>query len=919
MFEIFLSYAKEDRSRAKIFVEALEQQKYSVWWDGKILPGESFDKEIEKQLKTAKCVIVLWSRESVKSDWVKEEAHEGKKRGILCPVLIDEIEIPIGFRTIHAASMIDWQRELPHQEFDSLLESVRQKIGSSMVVETEENLLLSDPKTAKNRIKNAEEKINEDLIDLSEDTQNASLKRLTTILDYSKVFFVGDEISKKYGVSNFKDFTIEIIKFITQYNFNDDECDELRNYLRSEIALLILYDELGPKVLFCFEEYYNYEPKPIHYYVANEIKKGKIIFTTNRDNLIEEACNRSNINLEGRIIYKVSEFEKINKKSQNLQSTKMGYLIKLNGSCDQKKVGIKKFKTLLDSLKQVGKGLNLNKKKVLVNFIKNFDFCFLGYSCFEDFIVYPILKATETDKAIFWFNYEEKHIEIISEKEHINTEIEREEINLNRNLDIININSILLKRKKFVKINGDWIEFINGLFPSLDTNQCVYVPPIKNNENSKVFAELRNSINSYERHIILGILWEKCLSKEKAIKFFEDAEKLSTGENRAKAKLSLAKVYHRLYGSSEAKSVMKNYLEAFQIFMEEGYILEAAQCKIGWANFNRKQLNKISEAFRICEEIKLMLERIKEKNSKYKFVFAQYLNTLGLVYMDLRIDKLTDQCINLFEDSIKYRLEIKDVEGEAETENYLGLFIRNKNNKVEKVVKDAITHLEKALEIRKSIGDYIGVAQTCRNLGLCYTDLIKITENDVVKKKYIHIAKEIYEEGLNYWYIMKGDPPIKEKLELQYRLGELEINHGDINLGIKLLVKVEKERDKIGDWHNRARALDLLCKAYKSQEYYIFVGKNNVKSTAYKIISIYRNVLEDYNKIAQMKDDPKKFENAVQIIQRIKEITKNIEYVNEKILGESNRIEKELDLMLENLKRMMSSELDPTIRLSISS
>jgi tetratricopeptide (TPR) repeat protein len=326
-----------------------------------------------------------------------------------------------------------------------------------------------------------------------------------------------------------------------------------------------------------------------------------------------------------------------------------------------------------------------------------------------------------------------------------------------------------------------------------------------------VLIELRNDINDYKRYFILGSLWEKCLSREKALKFFENAEKLSNGKNKAKAKFSLARVYHRHYGKSEANSAMKNYLESFQIFMDEGCILEAAQCKLGLANFNRKQLKKINEAHRICEEIKLMLGRINEKNSKYKFVLAQYLNTLGLIYMDLRIVEFTDQCINLFEDSIKYRLEIKDVEGEAETENYLGLFIRNNNSKAFEAVNDSIKHLEKALEIRKSIGDHIGVAQTCRNLGLSYTDLIKIIQNEKDKRKYFQLAKEIFEEGLNYWHIMKGDPPLEEKLELQYRLGELLIIHGDVNEGILILEKVEIEHNELGDWHNRARILILLC------------------------------------------------------------------------------------------------------------
>jgi phage replication-related protein YjqB (UPF0714/DUF867 family) len=43
MSDIFISYAKEDRGKAKDIAEALKQQGFSVWWDRSILPGETFD------------------------------------------------------------------------------------------------------------------------------------------------------------------------------------------------------------------------------------------------------------------------------------------------------------------------------------------------------------------------------------------------------------------------------------------------------------------------------------------------------------------------------------------------------------------------------------------------------------------------------------------------------------------------------------------------------------------------------------------------------------------------------------------------------------------------------------------------------------------------------------------------------------
>lgn len=136
--EIFLSYSSSDRKKAQLLAEALKVQGYSVWWDKKIPPGEKFDTFIQKKLNQAKCVIVLWSEDSVDSDWVKEEASDGEKRDILIPALIDDILPPFGFRRIQAARLIDWKGELSNAELDLLLESVAGILKKPSVTKTED-------------------------------------------------------------------------------------------------------------------------------------------------------------------------------------------------------------------------------------------------------------------------------------------------------------------------------------------------------------------------------------------------------------------------------------------------------------------------------------------------------------------------------------------------------------------------------------------------------------------------------------------------------------------------------------------------------------------------------------------------------------------------------------------------------------
>jgi hypothetical protein len=124
MADIFLSYASEDVDRAKSLVQVLEGHGWSVWWDREVSVGDSFRQTIAEELATAGCIIVLWSRESVNSDWVTSEAEEGKNRNALAPVLIDDVTIPMGFRSIQTARLYDWKGDLQHQGLKNLLNAV---------------------------------------------------------------------------------------------------------------------------------------------------------------------------------------------------------------------------------------------------------------------------------------------------------------------------------------------------------------------------------------------------------------------------------------------------------------------------------------------------------------------------------------------------------------------------------------------------------------------------------------------------------------------------------------------------------------------------------------------------------------------------------------------------------------------------
>lgn len=124
MTDIFISYAHEDLERVRALVEVLEANRLSVWWDRTIPAGKSFRQLIESGIADARCVVVMWSRDSITSKWVQEEADEGLRREILVPVLLDDIAPPLGFRSIQAANLAHWHGAADDPAIRRLLDDI---------------------------------------------------------------------------------------------------------------------------------------------------------------------------------------------------------------------------------------------------------------------------------------------------------------------------------------------------------------------------------------------------------------------------------------------------------------------------------------------------------------------------------------------------------------------------------------------------------------------------------------------------------------------------------------------------------------------------------------------------------------------------------------------------------------------------
>ena len=139
--DIFLSYSSQDRKRISRLVAALtEQRGWSIWWDENIGSGSRFTNEIEQKLAQSRCVLVAWSRDSVESDWVRSEADQGRKRGILAPISLDGTLPPMPFEQTETTDFSGWKGDAHGPELLELMEAVQRILAVGSAPGTEELL-----------------------------------------------------------------------------------------------------------------------------------------------------------------------------------------------------------------------------------------------------------------------------------------------------------------------------------------------------------------------------------------------------------------------------------------------------------------------------------------------------------------------------------------------------------------------------------------------------------------------------------------------------------------------------------------------------------------------------------------------------------------------------------------------------------
>ena len=145
MARVFLSYARDDVEVARKLAGVLTEAGQTVWWDRHLHGGANFSNEIDRELKNAEAVMVLWSPASIASAWVQDEAAEGRDSSRLIPAVLGSVKPPLGFRQIQCIDLSEWEKDGRTEPLDDLLSAITKVAGHDKPAKDSESATVAAP------------------------------------------------------------------------------------------------------------------------------------------------------------------------------------------------------------------------------------------------------------------------------------------------------------------------------------------------------------------------------------------------------------------------------------------------------------------------------------------------------------------------------------------------------------------------------------------------------------------------------------------------------------------------------------------------------------------------------------------------------------------------------------------------------
>jgi adenylate cyclase len=129
MSDVFISYARSTEPQAKHIEEALLALGYGVWRDDQLPAHRAYSEVLDERLRAAKAVLVVWSAEAVKSEWVQSEADRARTDKKLVQLTLDGAPLPMPFDRIQCADLTGWTGDPDAPGWRKVVASLQDLVG----------------------------------------------------------------------------------------------------------------------------------------------------------------------------------------------------------------------------------------------------------------------------------------------------------------------------------------------------------------------------------------------------------------------------------------------------------------------------------------------------------------------------------------------------------------------------------------------------------------------------------------------------------------------------------------------------------------------------------------------------------------------------------------------------------------------
>jgi len=528
--------------------------------------------------------------------------------------------------------------------------------------------------------------------------------------------------------------------------------------LRYEIGVEFIqkYFDQELKIIDFFDNFT--QPNIHHYFLAQMIRRGHQVITTNFDYLIEHALldiieDKSNIvpvitrkdymdyaspdNLvkEGKyLIYKIHGSKKNIITNEDTRDSLVTTLSALGRDRDEKTFAIEGY-----------------KKPALVNLLENRTLIVMGYSGSDDFDISPTLKELQNYSKLIWVNHTSNEVPDIIRIEG-NSKKEPESLDRETSLlEQLAQNSAILDRPtKIFKINvntGSIVRKIlwNLLLREINKPELGEISPVEF-DYEKWFYEVLKPVDEFNKLLFTWELYYRLAQPNDALRIGEIGLKLAEEQGNVSMLSSFLNNNGLIYlDKGDPKKALEHYerslelggLESSSMTLNNiGMIYKSQRDYQNAIEWLKKALEATGDTPNITEKITILnnigLTYYAER--KYEEAFENYENALELNQKlgDLGIKsrllsnigsvyfskKEYESALDKFQDALKIAEELGDLNGITVRLNNIASIYSQQGKK-----ELALTYYEKTLEKVEILGDLAKKAIYLTNIALLYSEL----------------------------------------------------------------------------------------------------------------------------------------------------------------------------------------------------